>query len=154
MHHLKKATAPRGRADDAKGLTYVSFQVTFENRGCEYYSIDPDEYPEYFEVRAGRDGHQAFVDVYGSSRTKKYNLSPQHRVTAVVYAAATPAMLKQLDIQIALEIDEDAVFGYHWVGGLGVHEGSTRPASRALTAKPSVANEVEQFLRGAASDEP
>ncbi|WP_239105911.1 hypothetical protein [Streptomyces rubrogriseus] len=153
VHRLKKATPSRGRDDDAKGLTYVSFQVTFENRGSEYYSIDLSEHPEHFEVRAGRDGHEAFVDVYGSSRIKKYNLYPQRRVTAVVYAAATPAMLKQIDIQIAPEIDEDAVFGYHWVGGLGVHEGSTRTTSRASTAKPSVANEVDQFLKGAASDE-
>ncbi|MBQ0975752.1 hypothetical protein KBZ00_32300 [Streptomyces sp. RK31] len=152
VHDLKKAKPSRGRDDDAKGLTYVSFQVTFENRGSEYYGIDFRDHPKHVDVRVGRDGHEAFVDIYGSSRIREFNLYPHRRVTAVIYAAATPAKLKQIDIQICPEIDDDTIFGYHWVGGLGVHEGSTRTSRRASTAEPSVANEVEQFLKGATSE--
>lgn len=149
VHNLKKATPPRGRDDDAKGLTYVSFQVTFENRGTEYYQIDLHDHPRHFDVRVGRDGHGAFVDEYGSDCIKEYNLYPQRRATAVIYAAAPAAKLKQIDIKISPEIDDERAFGYVWVGGLGVHEGSTRTTPRASTAKPGVANEVEQFLKEA-----
>lgn len=149
VHSLKKAIPPRGRDDDAKGLTYVSFHVTFENRGTEYYEIDLRNHPQHLDVRVGPDGHAAFVDIYGSERIQGYNLYPQRRVTAVIYAAAPAAQLKQLDIQISPEIDDNSAFGYVWVGGLGVHEGSTHTSPRASTAKPSVVNEVEQFLKDA-----
>lgn len=152
VHSLQKAVPSRGRNDEAKGLTYVSFQVTYENRGAEYYGIDFRKHPEHVDVRVGRDGHAAFVDIYGSDRIRDYNLYPQRRVTAVIYAAAPAAKLKQMDIQISPQIDDESTFGYLWVGGLGVHEGSTRASSRASTAKPSVANEVEQFLKGTAAD--
>ncbi|MFF8882080.1 hypothetical protein [Streptomyces flaveolus] len=150
VHNLKKATPPCGRDDDAKGLIYVSFQVTFENRGKEFYNIDLRRYPGDFQVRVGSDGHAAFVDRYGSDLIEDYNLYPPRRATAVIYAAATPARLKQIDIQISPDIDGQTAFGYHWVGGLGIHEGSTRASARASTAKPSVANQVEQFLKDAA----
>ncbi|MFF8394801.1 hypothetical protein [Streptomyces sp. NPDC016172] len=153
VHSLQKAVPPRGRDDDAKGLTYVSFQVTYENRGTDHYGIDLSRHPEHVEVRVGRDGHAAFVDIYGSDRIRDYNLYPQRRATAVIYAAAPAAKLKQIDIQISPEIDEESTFGYLWVGGLGVHEGSTRSSARASKAKPSVANEVEEFLKGTAADD-
>ena len=88
VHSLQKAVPSRGRNDEAKGLTYVSFQVTYENRGAEYYGIDFREHPEHVDVRVGRDGHAAFVDIYGSDRIRDYNLYPQRRVTAGIYAAA------------------------------------------------------------------
>ncbi|MFG2276841.1 hypothetical protein ACGFNY_44675 [Streptomyces chartreusis] len=152
VHGLQKAVPPRGRDEDAKGLTYVSFQVTYENRGTEHYGIDLSQHPEHVDVRVGRDGHAAFVDIYGSQRIRGYNLYPQRRVTAVIYAAAPAGKLKQIDSQISPEIDDEATFGYLWVGGLGVHEGSTRASNQASTAKPSVVNQVEQFLKGTAAD--
>lgn len=53
MHDLKKAKPSRGRDDDAKGLTYVSFQVTFENRGSEYYGIELPRPPEARRCEGG-----------------------------------------------------------------------------------------------------
>ncbi|MFH8657990.1 hypothetical protein [Streptomyces afghaniensis] len=152
VHNLKKATPRQGRDDKAKGLTYVSFEVTYENRGTKHHEIDLDRRPQHVDVRVGRDGHAAFIDIHSSDVIEEYNLFPQRRVTAVIYAAASAAKLKQIDIQISPSIDDDPTFGYHWVGGLGVHEGSTRAGSRASTAKPSVANQVEQFLKGTAPD--
>ncbi|MFD5445966.1 hypothetical protein [Streptomyces tendae] len=153
VHSLTKAVPRRGRDDDAKGLTYVTFQVTFENRGVEHYNIELRDHPKHVDVRVGRDGHAAFFDEYGSARIRDYNLYPQRRATAVLYAAAPAAKLKQIDIQISPTIDGQDAFGYLWVGGLGVHEGSTRASARASTAKPSVANQVEDFLRGAAPED-
>ncbi|MER6853747.1 hypothetical protein AB0A81_39640 [Streptomyces flaveolus] len=150
VHSLKKDTPSRGRRDEARGLTYVSFQVTFENRGKEFYNIDMRRHPGDFQVRVGADGHAAFFDEYASKLIVDYNLYPPRRATAVIYVAATPARLKQIDIQISPDIDDQAAFGYHWVGGLGIHEGSTRAGARASTAKPSVVNQVEQFLKDTA----
>ncbi|MFK4148896.1 hypothetical protein [Streptomyces sp. NPDC004065] len=153
VHGLKKDKPRRGRDEEAKGLTYVSFQVTFENRGSEYLGIDLHRHPDHYDVRVGRNGHAAFVDRHGSDLIEDFNLYPQRRVTATVYIAAPAARLQQLDIQISPNIDDQPAFGYVWVGGLGVHEGSTRLGSRPSTAKPSVANEVERFLKEAASDD-
>ncbi|MFD9903292.1 hypothetical protein [Streptomyces sp. NPDC059063] len=153
VHHLRKATPKRGRDDDAKGLTYVAFDVTFENRGAEYFSVDLHDHPRHFDVRVGRDGHGAFVDEYGSAGIRDFNLYPQRRVTAVLYAAAPAAKLKQLDIQISPRIDDEPVFGYVWVGALGLHEGSTRTSTRASTAKTGVASEVERFLQNNQSNQ-
>ncbi|EMF00466.1 hypothetical protein H340_11055 [Streptomyces mobaraensis NBRC 13819 = DSM 40847] len=134
-------------------MSYVSFLVTFENRGTEYFTIDLYSGLRHFDVRVGRDGHGAFIDEYGSDVIRGFNLYPQRRVTATLYVAATAAKLKQLDIQVSPDIDGDPAFGYVWVGGLGVHEGSTRLGRRASTAQPSVANEVEQFLKQSAPDD-
>ncbi|WP_308296751.1 hypothetical protein [Streptomyces sp. ISL-44] len=153
VHSLMKAVPPRGRDQAAKGLTYVSFQVTFENRGSEYFSIGLSSHPYHYEVRVGPDGHSAFIDESGSDRIRDFNLYPQRRVTATLYLAAPPTKLKQLDIQVSPYIDGESSFGYVWVGGLGVHEGSTRLGSRASTAEPGVANEVERFLKATASDD-
>lgn len=153
VHGLQKGVPPRGRDDDAKGLTYVSFQVTYENRGTEVHSIDLSRHPKHVDVRVGRDGHAAFVDIDGSERIRGYNLYPQRRVTAVIYAAASAGKLKQVDVQISPEIDDESTFGYLWVGGLGVHENSARASTRASTASRSVAGEVEQFLKGTAADD-
>ncbi|MFE2928084.1 hypothetical protein [Streptomyces goshikiensis] len=153
VHSLKKAVPPRGRDQAAKGLTYVSFQVTFENRGSEYFSISLSSHPYHYEVRVGAGGHGAFIDEGGSDRIRDFNLYPQRRVTATLYLAAPPTQLKQLDIQISPYIDGESSFGYVWVGGLGVHEGSTHLGSRASTAEPGVANEVERFLKATTSDE-
>lgn len=153
VHSLTKAVPPCGRDDRAKGLTYVSVQVTFENRGSEYYGIDMRSHPYHYDVRVGRDGHGAFVDETGSDHIRNFNLYPQRRVTATLYFAAPAAKLKRLDIQISPSVDGESAFGYIWVGGLGVHEGSTRLGSRPSTAEPSVANEVERFLKEKASDD-
>ncbi|MFE5562160.1 hypothetical protein [Streptomyces sp. NPDC056544] len=153
VHSLKKAVPPRGRDQDAKGLTYASFQVTFENRGSEYFSIGLSSHPYHYDVRVGPDGHSAFIDESGSDRIRDFNLYPQRRVTATLYLAAPAAKLKQLDIQVSPSIDGESAFGYVWVGGLGVHEGSTRLGTRASTAEPGVANEVERFLKATASDD-
>ncbi|GAA1436475.1 hypothetical protein GCM10009601_63790 [Streptomyces thermospinosisporus] len=72
--------------------------------------------------------------MYGSGRIRDYSLYPRRRVTAVVCAAVPAAKLKQIDIQISPEIDDECTFGYLWVGGLGVHEGSTRSSARASGA--------------------
>ncbi|MFE0042366.1 hypothetical protein [Streptomyces albireticuli] len=153
VHSLKKAVPTRGRDDDAKGLTYVSFLVSFENRGSEYFAIDLHSHPYHYDVRVGRDGHGAFVDERASDHIRGFNLYPQRRVTATLYVAAPAAKLKQLDIQISPRIDGETAFGYVWVGGLGVHEGSTRLGSRPSAAQPSVAKEVERFLKESASDD-
>ncbi|MFF2025089.1 hypothetical protein ACFVW2_25195 [Streptomyces sp. NPDC058171] len=150
VHSLKKGVPARGRRDEAKGLTYISFQVTFENRGSTYFPLDLYDHPRHFEVRTGRDGHGAFVDEYGSSGIQGFNLYPQRRATATIYAAAPTAQLKKLDIQVSPEIDGTEAFGYVWVGGLGIHEGSTGVNSRASTAESGVAREVERFLEGTA----
>ncbi|MFB8142541.1 hypothetical protein [Streptomyces parvus] len=146
VHTLTRGVPPQGRRDEAKGLTYVSFQVTFENRRSTHLSIDLCEHPRHFDVRVGRDGHGAFVDEYGSSDIRGFNLYPQRRATATIYAAAPPAQLRQLDIQISPEVDGEQAFGYVWVGGLGIHEGSTGRNSRASAADSGMAREVERFL--------
>ncbi|MGW3147814.1 hypothetical protein ACWDG1_24720 [Streptomyces sp. NPDC001177] len=153
VHGLKKAEPPRGRDDAAKGLKYVSFRVTFENRGGEHFEIDLHSHPHHFDVRVGRDGRGAFVDRYSADPIHGFNLYPQRRVTATLYIAATAAELKRLDIQVSAGIDGESSFGYVWVGGLGVHEGSTGLGPRASNAKPSVASEVEQFLKQVAADD-
>ncbi|SDK48628.1 hypothetical protein [Streptomyces indicus] len=147
VHSLKKREPPRGRDDDAKGLTYITFQVTFENRGTTFFNIDLFDHPQHFDVRVGRDGLGAYVDERASSGIYDFNLYPQRRATAVVFAAAPTAQLKQLAIQISPGIDDDQSFGYVWVGGLGVHEGSTRGSSRASNSTSGVAHEVERFLQ-------
>ncbi|MGX1882660.1 hypothetical protein [Streptomyces sp. NPDC055287] len=153
VHGLKKAVPPRGRHDGAKGLTYVSFHVTFENRGATFFSIDLNSHPDHYEVRVGRDGHGAFVDEYGADSIRDFNLYPQRRVTATLYVAASAAKLKQMSIQIGPKIDEEPSFGYVWVGGLGVHEGSTSAGSRTSTARSGVASEVERFLQDSTSED-
>lgn len=153
VHRLKKAVPPRGRDGGAKGLTYVSFEVTFENRGSEFFSIDLRSHPAHYDVRVGRDGHGVFVDEYGGDGIRDFNLYPQRRVTATLYVAAAAAKLKQMDIQISAAIDSEPSFGYVWVGGLGVHEGSTRAESRASTSRSGVANEVERFLQDSAPED-
>ncbi|MFH8701858.1 hypothetical protein [Streptomyces chartreusis] len=152
VHGLQKGVPPRGRDDDAKGLTYVSFQVTYENRDTELHGIDLSRHPKHVDVRVGRYGHAAFVDIDGSERIRGYNLYPQRRVTAVIYAAASAGKIKQVDIQISPEIDDESTFGYLWVGGLGVHEGSTRVSTRASAERRSVAGEVVQFLKETPAD--
>jgi hypothetical protein len=68
VHGLKKGDVPpRGRDSDAKGLTYVSFQVTVENRAQEYFTIELER--RHIDVRVGRDGHAAFLD-YNSKQLK------------------------------------------------------------------------------------
>ncbi len=147
VHGLKRAVPRRGRDEDAKGLTYVAFDVTFENRGRAFVTIDLHDHPWHYDVRVGRDGHGAFVDEYGSVVIRDFNLYPQRRVTATLYAAAPVAKLNQVDVQISPRIDGEPSFGYVWVGGLGVHEASTRVGARASTAKAGVASEVERFLQ-------
>ncbi|OEJ42364.1 hypothetical protein AR457_22240 [Streptomyces agglomeratus] len=153
VHGLKKAVPARGRHDDAKGLTYVSFQVTFENRASTFFSVDLHGHPEHYDVRVGRNGNGAFVDEYAADGIRDFNLYPQRRVTATLYVAAPAPKLKQLDIQISPKIDEEPSFGYVWVGALGVHEGSTSAGPRTSTAKSGVASEVERFLKGTTSDD-
>ncbi|MDF3139973.1 MULTISPECIES: hypothetical protein [unclassified Streptomyces] len=153
VHSLKKGEPARGRNSEAKGLTYVVFQVTFENRSSTHFSIDLYEHLRHVEVRVGRDGHGAFVDERGSDGIRDFNLYPQRRATATIYVAAPAARLKQMDIQISPEIDGEPAFGYVWVGGLGVHEGSTSAGSRASTAESGVAREVERFLQDSAPND-
>ncbi|GGX19925.1 hypothetical protein [Streptomyces chryseus] len=153
VHGLRRAVPPRGRHDDAKGMTYVRFHVTFENRGATFFSIDFHSHPEHYEVRVGREGHGAFVDEYAADRIRDFTLYPQRRVTATLYAAAPAARLKDLSIQVGPKIDEEPSFGYVWVGGLGVHEGSTGAGPRTSTARSGVASEVERFLQDSASED-
>ncbi|MBJ3809884.1 hypothetical protein [Streptomyces flavofungini] len=152
VHHLRRATPQRGRDEDAKGLTYVAFDVTLDNRGSTYFSIDLHDHPRHYDVRVGRDGHGAFVDEFGGAVIRDFNLYPQRRVTATLYAAAPASKLKQLDIQISPAVDDEPAFGYVWSGGLGVHEGSTRTDGRASSAKTGVASEVERFLQDSSGD--
>nr|WP_069741265.1 hypothetical protein [Streptomyces sp. EN23] len=118
VHTLTRGVPPQGRRDEAKGLAYVSFQVTFENRRSTHLSIDLCDHPRHFDVRVGRDGHGAFVDEYGSSDIRGFNLYPQRRATATIYAATPPAQLR----------------------------GSTGRNSRASAADSGMAREVERFL--------
>ncbi|WP_406142874.1 hypothetical protein [Streptomyces anulatus] len=120
--------------------------MTFENRRSTQLSIDLCGHPRHSDVRVGRDGHGAFVDEYGSSDIRGFNLYPQRRATATVYAASTPAQLRQLDIQFSPQVDGEQAFAYLWVGGLGIHEGSTGRNSLASGADSGMAREVERFL--------
>lgn len=88
--HPHEGSASTGSWGEAKGLTYVSSQVTFENRRSTQLSIDLCGHPRHSDVRVGRDGHGAFVDEYGSSDIRGFNLYPQRRATATVYAASSP----------------------------------------------------------------
>ncbi|MFD5423161.1 hypothetical protein ACFWJT_34735 [Streptomyces sp. NPDC127069] len=147
VHSLAKNEPRRGRSHEAKGLTYARFHVTFENRGNRSRNIKLTTHPYHYDARVGPDGHAAFIDTTASETIRDYTLYPQRRVTATLYIAATTARLKQLDIQISPDIDDDSAFGYIWTGGLGIHEASTRPTRRPSTATPSLAGEIENYLK-------
>ncbi|MER7764532.1 hypothetical protein [Streptomyces sp. NPDC097619] len=153
VHGLRKAVPSRGRHRDARGLTYLGFHVTFENRGAGHFEIELTSHPYHYNVRVGRDGHGPFVDEQGADRIDGFNLYPQRRVTATLYVAAPSARLAQVDVQVSPSIGGETAFGYVWVGGLGVHEGPARPGARSSAVKPSVAGEVERFLKERASGE-
>ncbi|MGW7438486.1 hypothetical protein [Streptomyces sp. NPDC054849] len=147
VHSFTKDEPRRGRRQEAKGLTYARFYVTFENRGIESRTIKLAAHTYHYDVRVGPDGHAAFIDTTASETIRDYTLYPQRRVTATLYIAATTARLKQLDIQISPDIDDESAFGYIWTGSLGIHEASTRPQGRPSTAQPSLTGEIENYLK-------
>ncbi|MER6651302.1 hypothetical protein ABT248_12245 [Streptomyces sp. NPDC000971] len=151
VHSLKKGVVPaRGRNDDAKGLTYFSVQVTVENRAEEYFDLRLSD--DEAQVRAGKDGHSAFLDEYGSSWIENFRLYPLRRATATIYAAAPAGHLKTLDIQIAMRVDDERTSPYVWVGSDGVPESTGRPTVKKARGKESIADEASKFLKKGGTD--
>ncbi|MFB7576361.1 hypothetical protein [Streptomyces sp. NPDC056165] len=150
VHSFEKGDVPRrGRDDEAKGLTYFSFQVTVENRAEEYFDLRL--YRNEVQIRAGKDGHSAFLDVYGSVWIEDFRLYPLRRASATIYAAALASHLKTLDIQIAMRVDHEDTDPYVWLGSDGVPESTGRTAAKKTSGK-GIADEVSKFLEQGGAD--
>ncbi|MFI9248163.1 hypothetical protein ACIGXF_37665 [Streptomyces sp. NPDC053086] len=150
VHSFKKGDVPkRGRDDDAKGLTYFSFQVTVENRAEEYFDVRLCD--NEVQIRAGKDRHSAFLDEYGSAWIRNFRLYPLRRASATIFAAAPANHLKTIDIQIAMQFDNGGTDPYVWVGSDGIPE-STGRATVKKTRGKGIADEVSKFLEQGGTD--
>ncbi|WP_250293254.1 hypothetical protein [Streptomyces atroolivaceus] len=152
VHGLMKGNIPsaRGRDDKAKGLTYFSVQITVENRAEEYFDLRLSN--REAQVRAGKDGHSAFLDEYGSAWIENFRVYPLRRATATLYAAAPASHLKTLDIQIAMRVDDERTAPYVWVGSDGVPESTGRNTVKMARGKESIADEASKFLEEGKTD--
>ncbi|MFG2947543.1 hypothetical protein [Streptomyces adustus] len=150
VYSFKKGDVPKGgRDDDAKGLTYFSFQVTVENRAEEYFDLRL--YHDDVQIRAGKDGHGTFLDRYGSAWIRNFRLYPLRRASATIYAAAPASHLKAIDIQITMRVDDEDTDPYVWVGSDGIPESTGRTSVKKTRGK-GIADEVSKFLEQGGTD--
>lgn len=150
VHRFKKGDEPKGgRDNDAKGLTYFSFQVTVENGAEEYFDLRLSH--RQVQIRVGEEGHSAFIDIYNSAWIEDFRLYPLRKATALIFAAAPVNRLKTVDIQIAMRIDDEPSDPYVWVGSDGIPESTGQGKGKKGRGK-SIADEASQFLQQGGAD--
>ncbi|MFB7576373.1 hypothetical protein [Streptomyces sp. NPDC056165] len=121
-----------------------------ENRAEEYFDLRLSD--DEVQIRAGKDGHSAFLDWHGSAWIKNFRLYPLRRATATIYAAAPASHLKALDIQIAMRVDDETTRPYVWVGSDGVPESTGRATVKKTRGKGGIADEISKFLEQGGTD--
>lgn len=149
VHRLEAGDPPRGRDDDAEGLTYFRVRVTVENRGTRPFCVHLED--GQIDVRTGPDGESAFIDWRNSQFIEGFDVYPLRRVTAVLYAAGAEAALTHVDVQVQLRYDEEWAGRRLWTGGIGVHEAPAGGAP-AAASRDTLSHQVTAFLREQAEE--
>ncbi|MCH0564247.1 MULTISPECIES: hypothetical protein [unclassified Streptomyces] len=148
VHRLEPADPPRGRDEAAEGLTYFRLRVVVENRGERPLGVHLED--GQIDVRIGPDGESAFIDWRNSQFVEGFDVYPLRRATARIYAAGPEALLRQIDVQIQLRVEEDWTGRRMWTGALGLQEGPT--SSLPGPGRECLALQVSNYLRDQAEE--